>query len=71
MFQVPHKVVQEKPTRIAERAAVEFQKKNQNYQLLSDDDDDEDDEKPEPVAKVCCTCGIYCVYVDLSLRKNS
>ena len=34
----------EKPARAAERAALEAQRRNQSYQLLSDDDDEEDEQ---------------------------
>jgi len=42
-FQVPHKAVIEKVARKQEREALEIQKKNASYKLLSDDDSDEHD----------------------------
>ena len=37
---VPHKQVQEKPARVAERVALEVQKRSQNYRLVSDDEEE-------------------------------
>lgn len=43
---VPHKEIKEKPARAAEREALEIQKKNASYKLLSESDDE-----PPPVKK--------------------
>lgn len=40
ILQVPHKSAAEKPGRIAEQTALEQQRKNQSYQLVSDSDED-------------------------------
>ncbi|ELT93001.1 hypothetical protein CAPTEDRAFT_48421, partial [Capitella teleta] len=36
---VPHKLIEEKPARAVERAALELQKRNMAYKLLSDSDE--------------------------------
>ena len=41
-LKVPRKANVEKAARVKEREALEMQKKNQSYKLLSDDDEDAD-----------------------------
>ncbi len=41
-LQVPHKMKAEKAGRIAERAALEEQKRNQSYALLSDSEEEQE-----------------------------
>ena len=45
---MPRKAASEKPARTQEREALEMQRKNQSYQLLSESDDDDDIPIPAP-----------------------
>lgn len=46
---MPHSNIGEKPARIAERQALELQKKNQSYKLVSSESEDEYNIQPKVV----------------------